>query len=442
MEYRRRTLSVTATRAMAGAATMIAVAGLTAFTVRRSPQNPVEERVGARDEPARRSTLLPDAEEVDAAFRDARQRMVFGLVSVIISGFWLGVFLGLTPWGLTPPVFNQMTIIDAWRTGAAGWLTPAEALAVVLALLGVIATINVAVSFPAMPRAVRDQVATTFWSSALYCVTWGTAVCAVALGTIAWSAEKTATNFRATVGASLAVDVLAIACALLVATIGVGSENAAKRRRSLSQVEMRLNQLRRRRISVFREVEDSVSGDDAEWTGWRRAGMYIVRLVIVSIAVALLTSLIVAAFALLSDERPSVLRLIVIVGGGVGLMTVVISFYSYRRWSEYHRNERWALSVTPWVFRVLWVAMAFVLGFAIDFSQSDSWWVLAAILIVLAVPLVPVMLLWAGRPDRSVSRTFLGWPGRLVWEDVAASIDMRCAELDERRSELLAAVRA
>ncbi|QDQ94779.1 hypothetical protein FND50_31025 [Rhodococcus sp. WB9] len=86
--------------------------------------------------------------------------------------------------------------------------------------------------------------------------------------------------------------------------------------------------------------------------------------------------------------------------------------------------------------------MAVVLGSAIDFSQPDSWWVLAAILIIFAVPLVPALLLWAARPDRSVSRTFLGWPGRLLWEDVASSIDMRCAELDERRSELLAAVRA
>jgi hypothetical protein len=157
--------------------------------------------------------------------------------------------------------------------------------------------------------------------------------------------------------------------------------------------------------------------------------------------VALLTSLIVGVFALLSDERPPLLRLSAIVGAGVGAMTVVVSFYGYVRWSEYHRNEQWALSVTPWVFRLLWAAIAFVLASAIDFSQPDSWWLLTAIVIAFAVPLVPVTLLWAGRPDRSVSRTFLGWPARLLWEDVAASLDMRCAELDERRSELLDAAR-
>ncbi|MFC9790805.1 hypothetical protein [Rhodococcus sp. NPDC127528] len=380
---------------------------------------------------------LPDAAEVQVAYLGVRRQLWSGLLTIPFVGFWIAA---LVVWVATPPgeIANEdstRAIVLEWRSGVSGLITPADSLTFAVALLAVIATVNIAVSFPAPRSSVIDQVATMFWSNALRVFTFCAAAVAVALALVNWASTPHA---RSSVGVLVAVSVIAAGCVVLSATIGIGSENAAQRRRSLSQIEGRLEQVdaRLERALGFRSTAAHVVAAPARgWAPLRHAGHVLVAAVgaaVITVAISATgTGVLGAGEGWRSLVIPSVIWMV--------LVTSVVWYFGYLRWTGYHRREQWSLRVSPWIFRALWLGLALMLAIvAGDGADSKSFD--AGVVLTALTPAIPIALFALGRPDRHAP--VLGWAARPVWGAVVRSLESRRAELTERRREKLQGLRS
>lgn len=397
---------------LAGAASIatLGVAILAALNARRAYQR--QDRLFAHN--VRSSTQqedsgqfrLPPAESIDAAHKFSRGRFWWGLVSTTILSLFCTAILWAEGWPQSAPEGE----FDKWLSNVTGWVDPGTSLTFSLAVLGLIATITISVSFATPSRSVIDQVETNFWSAVLTGFSAVSSMVAFTVSLVAW--PSTIGVPRLATGVAVLSTLVAFGCLVLTASIRLKTDNAAMRRRSISQINQKINQLENRRQEVF-GMSASVSTRN-----FRSVFILIVHCLAVSL---LFASLAYSVILLAPASEPK--------SFGWSFTSAIITtsaiwFFTHLRWSVYRSTRRWKLETTSKFYALLWVA--FITLFFV--ADLPSTWTVA---VFGAFPLISAALVSLSRPDRILWGPVrcVRWFARPVWDEVDRSLQIQLGEL-------------
>lgn len=371
--------------------------------------------------PDNEDDVLPAEEDVSRADRATSSRFWWGLVMFTLIGLLVVCSIGFLTWYGNPGAADRAPkSVDAWRNAMSGWVDPTTSLVVASGVLALIATINISVSLASTQGSVSVQVATSYWSTVLTLFSFVSAVFVFVVSCMAW--VSVVGEPKSAKGTAILSTIMAIGCLVLAASIAFNNENSATRRRSLTQIDMKNEQLDERLKEIFpwRVLANR------KW--FPRAASVIVRLVVIATLMALL------GYGGILSVYPGEIRWVKLltslwVGALYGV--VVVWLVTYLRWSMYHRAKDWSPCRVSLGCAIAWAA-------ATVWIAWDSEGLTASVIIVGVVALLPTAVVVISWPQRALWEPFrwvrwFGWP---LWYEIGKSLESQIAAFTARREEL------
>ncbi|GAB4588961.1 hypothetical protein Ntsu_67930 [Nocardia sp. IFM 10818] len=250
-----------------------------------------------------------------------------------------------------------------------GRITAEQALAVVLAMLGLNATINVALAIPQSVADVRDQVAVSEWRNWLSNVAMLAAAIAVLAGIAAWLGP----TVKSTSLISAFADGGALLCVGLMISIVQAASNAAEREMDRGQARNELAKLAARRHLL--PVEFRVAHPPAP-SGPARLGGMVGRFLLVVAFTAAVATTVVFGVAYFHHGKVLTSNPLWIFGVNTALSAVATSvagFCSFNRWTSFRTNHPiLRVYVLSWVLRLAYVFAAWQTASSLPLTTSVS----------------------------------------------------------------------
>ncbi|MFF1946099.1 hypothetical protein ACFVWF_28650 [Rhodococcus qingshengii] len=360
---------------------------------------------------------LPSPGVANENYRRVRSRFWAILAAWIAISMYGVAMIWMSSWPHEVP--EGKSGFEVWRSSVSGWIDPATSFAFSVAVLGVVATINIAVSFVTAGRSVVDQIETNFWSSVLAVLSIGASMISFGVALFAWpSVDGTQ---RSTTGLGVLSTLLAIGCLGLAASIRLKADTAAARSLSLHQVNQKIEQLEERQRAVL----GGTTSPSAERT-FKSAATLVFHYVVVSVGLAAIGYL-AALLALGSNSEIGMLACLL----STSMTTSFIWYGAHYRWTIYRSIQKWTLETSSKIFAALWIAVVALIGV----GNSVNFWIIT---IFAALPLVAAMLVSLSRPARQLwaPARWLRWFSRPVWVEVDRSIQSQLTTLKNLEIEL------
>lgn len=331
---------------------------------------------------------------------------------VIAGAFWAAA-------GANGPERQSGSWVTEIRRAITGRITAEQSLAIVLAMLALNATINVALAIPQNHSQLRprEQISLMEWRNWLDLTSLLATSVAVLAGVAAWLGP----TIRSTSLISVFADAAALLCVALMVSITQATRNAAERELNRAWARQQ-----RRLVLVCQRLLPS-SPDLIRWRGRQLA----VRLASNGLLITLLTAVVSTttwwALTALTFDRPiqagwiSGAAVIELVFCGLSVLAVGLS--SFLRWSWYYTPHP-RLNIVSWGIRI---AYALMLTAAIGLTAVTTSGPTFANSVMYWLPIVglPIAMWWViGRTRRgSPAPTWTRWLAAPLWSAVAASLD-------------------
>lgn len=362
--------------------------------------------------------------EIEAAFREARATMWFGVGAVVVPVAGIIFGLGLTTWRMSEPRDGLSTRerVRTWADSMSGWLAPDIALQTSLVLVVIVGTVNVAVSLAPSPRAsVRDAAAMAVWATAQTFLAVAAASCSLFLAAVV--ALRFIGTHSPAVGHALVLAALALLSVAFAATISVSKESGVASRQSESERRRRTAQLTSRRDDLLRG-RSAASRSAIVMTGAlvallaaSGAGAFVLVISILSVSSAVWTAVGIAA------------AWVTFVFLEVWYLTVVV-------WTAYARNGERRLVRVSIGLATTWHVIA--VGLVVRaYLSADAASVVATVAtaVMFAIPGLYAALIFVAYRQRTrrwnPAWRYLSWPAEVVWDSVARGLDRRISGLHE-----------
>jgi hypothetical protein len=361
------------------------------------------------------------------------------LVSFFVVATAIIIFIGYEFWLTVPDSRRQrvnLVHVETWgpqlRDVVAGRITAEQSLAIVLAMLALNATINIALAIPQSPSDVRDQVAIAVWRKWLEGVASLTAVTATVASIAAWLGP----SVRTTSVVSALATVSAALCALLTVSIVQAVGNAAEREMDREEARSERTQLHARRHLLVSPRETGLGTSSPRQAIWVAAKAVLGQLALVAFFAAL-----IATAAMLSVMKFRYGRDVVLTWGALrGLaylwlvtagITLVTCWLSFERWRT-HRTKRPKLRLyaLSWSLRIIYVVVVYSLFVLAPTGEDIVAYQLAIFVLYIALPIAVWSIVgWTRTHTQPKSLSWLASP---LWRAVAVSLNRRDTVLESR----------
>ncbi|MGM5069165.1 hypothetical protein EU244_030505 [Rhodococcus qingshengii] len=332
---------------VSGAQAVAAEDSLISAPVQNSTQGEISTTLDKEDE------VDEEAEVVKAKLRfwsTVRARLIFILVIFALVLMEIGIFASISikesdgDIGIADP---KSWIVHIYGT-LSGRITPAATLTCVITLFAGCATITVALAVGRAPNlGIREQAVYSQWRVMLEGIAFLAAVGALLLAFAAW----TGTEIRATSGLSVATDIFAILCILMVLSIA-GEQAEADRLLRKWFEKQRSRRLAARKVRIGSVIE-TIPTKSVKMT----IGACLTRSLLVGGAFAILVQASVIVLRVMRDQDVAlgfenlVGLAILITFGAVNVF--LCGYYSVIRWSTYNiKHVNWQLTGKTAVLRI------------------------------------------------------------------------------------------
>ncbi|WP_306356739.1 MULTISPECIES: hypothetical protein [unclassified Nocardia] len=340
-----------------------------------------------------------------------------GVVLLLVLGAVAGAFWVAA--GADGPQLRSGAWVTEVRKAVTGRITAEQSLAIVLAMLALNATINVALAIPQNLSQLRphEQVSLMEWRNWLDLTSLLAASVAVLAGIAAWLGP----TIRSTSLISVFTDAAALLCVALMVSITQATSNAAER-----EINRAWARKQRRLVLVCKRLLPP-SSQPPLWRGRRLA----IRLAATGLLITLATAMVstVAWWVLAALTYDSPLQPGWITGAAMielmfcALSVLAVGLSSFLRWSWYHTPHA-RLNIVSWGIRIAYVLFCTTaIGLTAATTSGPS--IANSVMFWLPIVGLPIVMWWViGRTRRdSLASTWMRSLAAPLWSAVSASLD-------------------